>query len=208
MKYKNTHPWFTLVELIVSITIFSIILVAVVSIFLFASQMSTRVELDRTMQENIKNIMEDISEGVRKNTLTWVSSWLDSKCETIEPWVWDSIKQASAVCIWDSIYTLWYENETGDGSWERSSDIVKDCQDISKVCRLVKKEMGWDYFPLSNSFIAFQDAVFTISNPELPKLTIQLVYRPAAWKWVSAAIIEQRVQSIQTTVSQKLIKTN
>jgi len=41
-------------------------MVAVISIFLFSSQMSARVELNRLMQENIKNVVEDIAEEVRK----------------------------------------------------------------------------------------------------------------------------------------------
>jgi len=61
---KNTHTSsaFTLIELIVAISIFAVIMVSVMSIFLFSSQMSARVEIQRTMQENIKNVMEDIAE--------------------------------------------------------------------------------------------------------------------------------------------------
>jgi hypothetical protein len=40
---------------------------SVMSIFLFSSQMSSRVELNRLLQENIKNVVEDIAENVRKN---------------------------------------------------------------------------------------------------------------------------------------------
>jgi len=41
-------------------------MISVIAIFLFSSQMSTRVELNRLMQENIKNVFEDIAENVRK----------------------------------------------------------------------------------------------------------------------------------------------
>jgi hypothetical protein len=46
--------------------IFGIMMISVMSIFLFSSQMSSRVEINRVMQENIKNVIEDISENVRK----------------------------------------------------------------------------------------------------------------------------------------------
>jgi hypothetical protein len=49
--------------------IFSIMMVSVLSIFLFSSQMSARVELNRVLQENIKNVMENIAEDVRKETI-------------------------------------------------------------------------------------------------------------------------------------------
>jgi hypothetical protein len=42
-------------------------MISVMSIFLFSSQMSSRVELNRLLQENIKNVVEDIAENVRKN---------------------------------------------------------------------------------------------------------------------------------------------
>ncbi len=65
IKLHHTKA-FTLIELIVSMTIFAIIMVSVISIFLFSSQMSQRVELERNMQENIKSVMEDIAEEIRK----------------------------------------------------------------------------------------------------------------------------------------------
>jgi len=61
-KHNSTYSAFTLIELIVAISIFGIIMISVMSIFLFSSQMSARVEIQRIMQENIKNVVEDISE--------------------------------------------------------------------------------------------------------------------------------------------------
>ena len=61
---------FTLIEIIIAMTIFSIIMVSVLSIFLFSSQMSSRVEMNRIMQENIKNVTEDIAENMRRYGLS------------------------------------------------------------------------------------------------------------------------------------------
>jgi len=74
MKNTISHKAFTLIELIVSITIFGIIMISVMSIFIFSSQMSQRVELNRLMQENIKSVVEDIAEELRKGEILDVSS--------------------------------------------------------------------------------------------------------------------------------------
>jgi hypothetical protein len=47
--------------------IFGIMMISVMSIFLFSSQMSARVELNRALQENIKNVVENIAEDIRKS---------------------------------------------------------------------------------------------------------------------------------------------
>ena len=61
---------FTLIEVIVSITILSMILVSVFAVFFLASDLSNKADVNRLMQEKIKNIVETISEDVRKN---WIN---------------------------------------------------------------------------------------------------------------------------------------
>jgi len=65
MKFKNKG--FTLVETIVSLTILSIIMISVLSIFISSTDTSYKIDINRAMQENIKNIVEHISEDIRKN---------------------------------------------------------------------------------------------------------------------------------------------
>jgi prepilin-type N-terminal cleavage/methylation domain-containing protein len=62
---KNTA--FTLVEVIVAITILSIIMISVLVVFISGSDVSAKIDIQRGMQENIKNIVETIAEDVRKN---------------------------------------------------------------------------------------------------------------------------------------------
>jgi prepilin-type N-terminal cleavage/methylation domain-containing protein len=58
---------FTLVEIMVSLVIFAIIMVSVMTIYIQSAQISTNADMNRIMQENIKNTVEQISEDVRKN---------------------------------------------------------------------------------------------------------------------------------------------
>jgi prepilin-type N-terminal cleavage/methylation domain-containing protein len=83
-KIKIDIPAFTLIEIIIAMSIFGIIMVSVLSIFLFSSQMSTRVEMNRIMQENIKNVTEDIAENIRKSNLSDViPDNLANSCSTL-----------------------------------------------------------------------------------------------------------------------------
>ena len=64
-SYIQKPVGFTLIELIVAITLFSIVMVSVFSIFIFASDLSGRIEINRLMQENTKNVVETITEDIR-----------------------------------------------------------------------------------------------------------------------------------------------
>lgn len=57
---------FTLIELIVSITILSVILLSVFEIYNNILQINKRLEVMRIVQENIRNITEQIAGDVRE----------------------------------------------------------------------------------------------------------------------------------------------
>lgn len=199
------NPAFTLIEIMVAMTIFSIIMVSVLSIFLFSSQMSTRVELNRTMQENIKNVIEDISENIRRYWLSWVlADWAIDSCNN-----WSgSLLIWTKLCLnWGIEYTIWYAD--GDPiEWKRQTSI-SDCQDITKPnCHILKRDSPLEaYYPLSNSFSHFKNISFEITNQEIPKLNMNMSVRPSVQKWLSSDIAENGVTHIQTTLSHRLIKT-
>ena len=68
---KNNKRWFTLVEIMVALTIFSIIMVSVMSIYIVSSETTYNSEISRAMQENVKNVYMEISEDVIKNWINW-----------------------------------------------------------------------------------------------------------------------------------------
>lgn len=207
MNKNITQAWFTLIEIIVSVTIFGIIMVSVMSIFLFSSQMSQRVELNRVMQENIKSVVEDIAEEVRKGNILDISTDSVSSCDAN----FTSSDSGSKLCLeWGINYMLWYK-DTSTWDWVRVSNI-SDCldyiEDDESVCRVIKNKWAWDYFPLTNSFIAVEKLDFTLTNEELPKVTVMMTVRPAFLKGVQPDVVEANRMSVQTTVSERLIQTD
>lgn len=67
MKYSQKA--FTLIELLVSISILSIIMVSVFTIFFLSSDINNKTDISRSMQENVKHIVETLAEDLRKNTI-------------------------------------------------------------------------------------------------------------------------------------------
>ncbi|MDR2640398.1 MAG: type II secretion system GspH family protein [Candidatus Peribacteria bacterium] len=57
---KIKQKGFTLVEIIVSITIFSIVLVSMVSIYILSSDTSAKSDINRAMHENLKSLITEI----------------------------------------------------------------------------------------------------------------------------------------------------
>jgi len=205
MKLQKLHPSaFTLIEIIIAITIFGIIMISVLSIFLFSSQMSTRVEINRVMQENIKNVTENISENIRTSGLADViADTAVTSCQDTP-----SSGTGTKLCLksWAE-YTIWYAY--GDPIlWKRQNQI-SECQDISKPnCHIIKRDTPTDnYYPLSNSFTHFENISFEITNSDIPKVNIHMTVRPSAQKWLAREIVENSTTHIQTTISERLITT-
>jgi prepilin-type N-terminal cleavage/methylation domain-containing protein len=57
---------FTLIEVLVSITIFSIMMISILSIYIISSDITLKSDINRIMQENLKNVSSRIAEDIRK----------------------------------------------------------------------------------------------------------------------------------------------
>lgn len=206
-KIIPTYAAFTLIELIVAITIFAMIMISVLSIFILSSQMSSTIELTRVMQENVKNSFEDIAEWVRKNDIIDVS----------EVWTtcWSfATGSGSKLCIWNNgiteteYYLANWDSVTGN--WIGISDFTM-CQDydedIDSICRLVKNEIGSDPIPLTNNLVAFESLEFIVENPDVPRITMRATLRPSYRSGVSPQIVENNILYIQSTLSERTIIT-
>ena len=77
---KKNKTWFTLVEVVVSVTIFSIIMISMISIYILSSDTSLKSDINRAMHENIKSVITDISEDIMKNSILWVSYDVMDSC--------------------------------------------------------------------------------------------------------------------------------
>jgi prepilin-type N-terminal cleavage/methylation domain-containing protein len=84
--FNKNHQAFTLIEVIVAVTILSIILVSVMNIYIASTDINLKTDITRVLQQNVKSVVEVISEDIRtKNSSIRVAiDKTDSDC-LLEP---------------------------------------------------------------------------------------------------------------------------
>lgn len=198
--YLNTWRYrkaFTLIEIMVAITLFMVVMVSVMQIFWISSQLTNKIDINRQVQENIKNLTETIAEDIRKNWINWVKKefWLSYTNNSTDNW--------NLLKVWINEYYL------SDGhNWTVYSRVYFDeinakCWTLKNNCFLVKNDSK-----LTNSWLAFEKLNFTILWNDTKKLVINFTVRPATKKWISSNMIKKSKVIFQTTISERFIKTN
>lgn len=200
--YCNTSLWnkksaFTLIEVIVSITILSIVLVSVFAVFFLASDLSNKADVNRIMQENIKNIVETISEDVRKNGINICETGLN--CHNFPTWL--LYISGNDLYVWTNHYYLAKKDPLSENYIKVSN--LSSCSSIKDNCSMLRESSsGQDL--ISNSWVQFSDLKFSISRDFEPKVTINFTILPATWKWIKTNLIESNRIMFETTVSERL----
>lgn len=198
---KNYKKAFTLVEILVALTIFSIIMISVMSIYLVSSETTYNSDINRAMQENVKIVSLDLSENIIKSWISWVAN--DSLSTLALP----SETEVKAI-EWKylQIWNLSYYLATKNSSWDYVE--ASNCDQVDKEekfrCYLVKKEASWEANQLTNSLVNVRDVNFLVTNFNwIPKVTISLKIQPSAKAWVRPGLVEKNIFYFQTTLSKR-----
>lgn len=204
MKNIN-NKGFTLIELVVSVTILSIIMLWVFSVFFLASDLNNKIDISRSMQENVKNIVETVADDIKSRWVSWVE--LNQIWDTCKfPDTTEKFRKWTKICtlLWNTYY-LAKENWW---SWIRVFDYSTECALPWSACTLVKND--WTSItPLSNSWVEFKNLYFTLSrNSKLPLVNINFLLQPSAKKWIKLKLIQDNKINVQTTISWRLYDIN
>ena len=186
---------FTLVEVIVSLTIFSIMSISILWIYIISSDITAKSDINRMMQENLKNVSNTISEDIMKNWILWVSASSIDDCNfnmgTNNYKYWDKLCTKSA-----NKYYLAKENPI---TWEFLRTDSLNCLWINDHCVIAK----WINEPLTNSYVSIKELKFYLSKDFIPKLTMNIVLQPSTKKWVKPDLIKESKLIFQTTISER-----
>lgn len=199
MQRNKKILWFTLIEIIISITILSIIMISVMMIFTTSSALSYKTDINRSMQENVKNIIEDMAESVRENGV--------NICPNISGDCYDMSlatgKYISSDVLYSGDNTYYIARETTSGVWVKvdSADAAM-CLEKDIFCTLVKNSQH----PLSNKNVVLRGLNFYVSDDAIPKVTVTFAIEPSPKRWVRSAMIEKNTLYFQTTLSERIIK--
>lgn len=181
---------FTLIEIIVSVTILSIILMSVFTIYIASTDINLKTDITRVLQQNIKSSIEKIAEDIRKNGFDCVrNNYLDS-CDS------PSLNQTdtgSILKIGGNEYSL---AKKGLLNYEQVDKT--QCNEINEKCTLVQ-----NLKPIINSWVDVKDITFLISDTEVKKVTILMTLQPAIWKWIKPNHIKNNRFYFQTTISER-----
>lgn len=187
-KIKNA---FTLVEIVVSVTIFSIMMISMISIYILSSDTSLKSDINRAMHENMKSVITDISEDIMKNGIIGVSENTLDACSFNAS---NSYKQGSKLCTkWLNDYYLAKKSWT----WFIRTDNL-NCENITEQCYIVK---NWK--PLTNSLVAVKNLDFYVSSLFVNKVTVKIILQPTIKAWVKPNLIENNKLIFQTTISER-----
>lgn len=186
---------FTLIEVIVSITIFSIMSVSIIWVYVTISDVSLKSDINRMMQENIKSVSNSISEDVMKNWIIWVSSSSIDECD----FNLDSSNYKSGDKLCTKSWNKYYLAKENPLSWELLRTDSSNCSWINDHCVIAK----WINEPLTNSYVSVKELQFYLSKDAIPKVTLNLVLQPATNRWVKPNLIKETKLVFQTTISER-----
>lgn len=209
MKKSSSLSAFTLIEVLVSLTILSIMMVSIMMIFSVSTQIALKTDINRALQQNMKSMVETIAEDVRKGEIVWVrTQYPDDYGPLTSPWTkhWFHLK------VWDNEYVLYSFAPTVGKKLSDAAIVsnITDCQDMKNVCVLYKKSQVWpslvEIGPLSNSTMSITALDYYFTKWDIPKLTITMTVRPAIKSGLYSSLIQNATLDFQTTVSQRYLQ--
>lgn len=172
------------------------------------------------MQENVKNVFENIAESVRSQHIIEAA---DANCASPDPIdplkMTESLVPGGKLCIRNTLLnqTEYFIGHKLWNNWVRVTNI-DECAEFTKaslnweaenddnICRVLKND-GTRIFPLTNNFVAIESLDFFVNNDKIPKVYMRMILRPAARKWLAVNILDNNRMYVQTSISERFIAT-
>lgn len=201
MKKINKKA-FTLVEIMVAVSIFSVILISVMGVYIATTQTSYKADADKIVHENIKNIVSDISETIIKNGISWVNS-NSYNCQNTETELPKEFSEKWNFILCSGEFKYYLAKKilnNNDFSIANKEDCEKDLD-----CFLVKQwNIAFRTQPVTNSQVAVKNLDFRVTeNNWIKKVTIFMKISPSKKSGVRKSVAEKSTFDFQTTLSER-----
>lgn len=212
MKNK-LNKWFTLIEVIIWTTLFSIMIISIISTLILNVTINNQVDISRIMKENINNTLDQInSHTINTQNKLWIinSSW---NC------VYTNFSQNSSntLCInenWEDIKFFLWKYDSFINQWIKVSDISKcdfnDNLNWKINCSLVISKNN-NVLPITNDWVNISNLEFNVTssdsniNSKKPqRVSINFESFPALKKWIKSKMIKNNKIIFQTTLAQRI----
>ena len=214
---RNTKA-FTLVELVIVMTIIAFMSVTIISIYIHLIDVEKKLELTRLIQENAREITETIAKDVREYGVEY--SWIKNMGWHI-PWetnqYFGSGNEALYITGWQNrSYIFWKQTPSG---LEPCTEQEKKAKNTSIRCSLflVRNSDYIHAIDLIDPYrpnawekrVKIEDIRFYISwQPEImePKVTIVTTLMLTKKSGISWLFIDSTRTTLQTTISERAYK--
>lgn len=199
INFFKKNQGFTLIELIVSITILSIIMLSIFIIYSNIIDANKKLELSRILQENSRNITETLAKWIREKGIDY--SFYSNLTEKIDYSTWNTIL---ALKSWDKFCLMKQDNDYCDSTCN-SSNINCSLWILGTHERINTSDVVVNNlrFYISGEW---SDNITNLENPSKVTLVFDLSVRP--WKWLKSEIAKNTTIKIQTTINEKIYKNN
>lgn len=194
-KYNIYNKAFTLVEVLVSLTIFSVIITSVIWIYITSNDLIVKSDINRKMQENLKNVSSIIADDIRKNWILWLSENIWDSYD-LNVWV-NKYKEATALKT--KLWNTYYLAKKDEITWIYLRVDNISCIDIKDQCVIY----NLNKWILTNSFVSVKSLNFYFSKDAVNKVTISIIMQPSIKKWVKIDLIKESKLVFQTTISER-----
>lgn len=196
MKLSQLHKkWFTLVEVLVAITIFSMMFISIIWIYIITSDINMKSDINRVMYENIKNLSSKIWEDIKKDWILWVSTNGIDDCNK-DTWS-NYYKLWTKLCT--NSWKIYYLAKKDIVSWKYLRVDNSACVWLQDNCVIAM----WPESPLTNSYVSIKEFNMYLSKDSVSKVTLNLVIQPSLKKWVKPDLIKESKLIFQTTFSER-----
>ncbi len=200
--------WFTLIELIVSITILSVIFLSVFEIYGNILQVNKRLEIMRIVQENVRSITEQIATDVREKGIDF--RYYDGSIAEKTNNYTGSGNQILAIRGGDKYYPMM---ANGVGVIVQCTTV--DQQNPLKHCYVGREDSSGNRKAISDARVRIENVRFFLSGDagegvtnqsQEGKVTLVLSLGIENTAGVNSELAKHTHMSIQTTISEKAYK--
>lgn len=218
-SFSHSQRGFTLIELMIAMTIFAIMSVMIVSVYASVTNTSRKLSATRHLSETAREITERIGQDVREAGISpegWTAGFAPTS--THIPWTeynyeWSGTEFLAIQSRWTYVYgkrsSAWMDPCIDTPSENRKSNPKIHCG----LYFVASSDNGANAYNLVDSFIPeeekkrvkIQDFRFYVSwsGTTTPKVTLNFTLALMPRIWVPESMIQDTKLHIQTTISSR-----
>lgn len=211
MKLTSSHiisrSGFTLIELLISMVIFWILSMMILTVYFNATNASRKLSMTRELSEAAREITERLAEDIKER---WINAWYFEFDPSYDLW-------KNTGYSWEGSEVLWVWSDHIYAYWRKSDVWLDPCDELSaknpKIHCWLYLVTDWENYNLVDSFIPdetkkrvkIESLRFYVTGDDktAKKVTLNFTLALLPRIWVPTSLISTTKLHIQTTFSER-----